>query len=295
MSYLILLVAIAISGVAAWYSIAGLMAIFSAASISIAVMGSVLEVGKLVTTSWLYQNWRTVPFLLKTYLTIAAVTLMLITSMGIFGYLSKAHIDQTLGNGDNTIQIVELESQISNEQRRIDDAKLVTSQLDAAVQTLIKFDRIRGKDGAISVRESQLVERAALSGIISEASERIKQLRTSKNELAKEQLKFEAEVGPIRYVAEFIYGETNQQILEKAVRWVIITIIFVFDPLAVLLLIAANMSLSKPKTIVRGVNVKDESWDPAEFEFSEQPEVEMNKRSAVLAEQITRNMKNGKI
>ena len=170
MSYLILLVAIAISGVAAWYSIAGLMAIFSAASISIAVMGSVLEVGKLVTTSWLYQNWRTVPFLLKTYLTIAVVTLMLITSMGIFGYLSKAHIDQTLGNGDNTIQIVELESQISNEQRRIDDAKLVTSQLDAAVQTLIKFDRIRGKDGAISVRESQLVERAALSGIISEAS-----------------------------------------------------------------------------------------------------------------------------
>ena len=295
MSYLILLVAIAISGVAAWYSIAGLMAIFSAASISIAVMGSVLEVGKLVTTSWLYQNWRTVPFLLKTYLTIAVVTLMLITSMGIFGYLSKAHIDQTLGNGDNTIQIVELESQISNEQRRIDDAKLVTSQLDAAVQTLIKFDRIRGKDGAISVRESQLVERAALSGIISEASERIKQLRTSKNELAKEQLKFEAEVGPIRYVAEFIYGETNQQILEKAVRWVIITIIFVFDPLAVLLLIAANMSLSKPKTIVRGVNVKDESWDQAEFEFSEQPEVEMNKRSAVLAEQITRNMKNGKI
>ena len=295
MSYLILLVAIAISGVAAWYSIAGLMAIFSAASISIAVMGSVLEVGKLVTASWLYQNWRTVPFLLKTYLTIAVVTLMLITSMGIFEYLSKAHIDQTLGNGDNTIQIVELESQISNEQRRIDDAKLVTSQLDAAVQTLIKFDRIRGKDGAISVRESQLVERAALSGIISEASERIKQLRTSKNELAKEQLKFEAEVGPIRYVAEFIYGETNQQILEKAVRWVIITIIFVFDPLAVLLLIAANMSLSKPKTIVRGVNVKDESWDPAEFEFSEQPEVEMNKRSAVLAEQITRNMKNGKI
>ena len=295
MSYLILLVAIAISGVAAWYSIAGLMAIFSAASISIAVMGSVLEVGKLVTASWLYQNWRTVPFLLKTYLTIAVVTLMLITSMGIFGYLSKAHIDQTLGNGYNTIQIVELESQISNEQRRIDDAKLVTSQLDAAVQTLIKFDRIRGKDGAISVRESQLVERAALSGIISEASERIKQLRTSKNELAKEQLKFEAEVGPIRYVAEFIYGETNQQILEKAVRWVIITIIFVFDPLAVLLLIAANMSLSKPKTIVRGVNVKDESWDPAEFEFSEQPEVEMNKRSAVLAEQITRNMKNGKI
>jgi hypothetical protein len=295
MSYLILLVAIAISGVAAWYSIAGLMAIFSAASISIAVMGSVLEVGKLVTAFWLYQNWRTVPFLLKTYLTIAVVTLMLITSMGIFGYLSKAHIDQTLGNGDNTIQIVELESQISNEQRRIDDAKLVTSQLDAAVQTLIKFDRIRGKDGAISVRESQLVERAALSGIISEASERIKQLRTSKNELAKEQLKFEAEVGPIRYVAEFIYGETNQQILEKAVRWVIITIIFVFDPLAVLLLIAANMSLSKPKTIVRGVNVKDESWDPAEFEFSEQPEVEMNKRSAVLAEQITRNMKNGKI
>jgi len=268
MAWLTLIVALAISGVAAWYSIVGLMAIFAAAALPIAIMGGVLEVGKLLTASWLYQNWKIAPRLLKTYLTAAVIVLMFITSMGIFGFLSKAHIDQTLVGGDNSLEIQSLDQQIEQEQRRIKDAELVIKQLDAAVQALINYDRIRGRDGAIAVRQSQAVERASLSGIISEASKNIKQLRDEKQPLQRQQLQLEAEVGPIKYIAALFYTDTNKNVLEEAVRWVIITIIFVFDPLAVLLVIAANMSLSKPKRIKTAVNVAKD-WEPVEVETDE--------------------------
>ena len=245
MGILTLLVAIGISAVAAWYSIIGLMAIFSAAAIPIAIMGGVLEVGKLVTASWLYQNWKRVPKILKGYLTGAVVVLMFITSMGIFGFLSKAHIDQTILTGDNTIKIQTLDGRIERDQGVIKDAEKVIAQLDAQVQTLINYDRIRGPSGSIATRKSQEAERAELRKIIDEAAEGISNLRAQRSVLESEQLKLEAEVGPIRYVAEFIYGEkADRAMLESAVRWVIIVIIFVFDPLAVLLLIAANMTLS---------------------------------------------------
>ena len=113
MGILTLLVAIGISAVAAWYSIIGLMAIFSAAAIAIAIMGGVLEVGKLVTASWLYQNWKRVPKILKGYLTGAVVVLMFITSMGIFGFLSKAHMDQAASAGDAGAQVTRLEDLVS--------------------------------------------------------------------------------------------------------------------------------------------------------------------------------------
>jgi len=268
MAWLTLIVALAISGVAAWYSIVGLMAIFAAAALPIAIMGGVLEVGKLLTASWLYQNWKTAPKLLKSYLTTAVIVLMFITSMGIFGFLSKAHIDQTLVGGDNSLEIQSLDQQIEQEQRRIKDAEMVIRQLDTAVQTLIDYDRIRGRDGAIAVRQSQAVERTSLSGIISEASKNIKQLRDEKQPLQRQQLQLEAEVGPIKYIAALFYTDTNKNVLEEAVRWVIITIIFVFDPLAVLLVIAANMSLSKPKRIKTAVNVAKD-WEPVEVETDE--------------------------
>ena len=152
MAILTLLVALAISGVAAWYSIVGLMAIFSAAAMPIAIMGGVLEVGKLLTASWLYQNWNRAPVLLKSYLSIAVVVLMFITSMGIFGFLSKAHIDQTISTGDNSLLISQIDNKIAREQNRVEDAEKVIAQLDQAVQVLMDFDRIRGKDGAIAVR-----------------------------------------------------------------------------------------------------------------------------------------------
>ena len=108
-----LITALGISAVAAFYSIVGLMAIFSASALSIAVMGIVLEIGKLITASWLYQNWKRVPFLLKSYLTIAVIVLMFITSMGIFGYLSKAHIDQGSGTSELYVKVERLDNRIT--------------------------------------------------------------------------------------------------------------------------------------------------------------------------------------
>ena len=246
--WLALVVAIAVSAIAAYYSIVGLVAIFAAAVIPVAIMGSALEVAKLVTVSWLYQNWKITPTLLRTYLCAAIVILMMITSLGIFGFLSKAHIDQTILSSDNTIQISQIDKQIERTQRSINDAEKVIGQLDTQVETLIQYDRIRGPNGSIEVRKSQRGERAELNEIIDNAASEISALQTQRTELQKEQIKLEAEVGPIRYIAEFLYGsdvETNQ--LETAVRWTIIFIIVVFDPLAVLLLIAANIGLTQPK------------------------------------------------
>lgn len=289
MAYLVLLVALTISGVAAWYSIAGLAAIFAAAQIPVIIMGASLEVGKLVTASWLYQNWRRVPFLLKSYLTLSVVVLMFITSMGIFGFLSKAHIDQTIVSGDNTLLIQQIDQKIDREQKRIDDANLVIAQLDSAVQTLIDYDRIRGDDGAIAVREGQKDERDSLNSIIDDAYGVLGDLQSDRLELSQEQLFIEAEVGPIRYIAELIYGdETNEAILNSAVRIVILIIIFVFDPLAVLLLVAANMSLRDNRTKVttkKVAAVVDEEWIEEEVPVDE--DIEENLDSADL-EQVRR-------
>lgn len=273
LTFLTFVTSLAIAGVAAWYSIAGLAAIFAAAKIPIIIMGSVLEAGKLVTASWLYRNWKVSPFLLKSYLTVAVIVLMFITSMGIFGYLSKAHIDQTITVGDNSIQIEQIDIKINRQQKRIDDADMVISQLDEAVNTLIEYDRIRGETGAIATRESQKEERDNLNNIIDDASNIISELQVEKALLSKEQIQIEAEVGPIKYIAELIYGEsTTRDILEEAVRFVILTIIFVFDPLAVLLLIAANMSLTqrKPMTnkmIVPSFEIKEDRFDVVDAEI----------------------------
>lgn len=243
---LTLITSLIIAGVAAWYSITGLAAIFAAAAIPIMIMGGVLEVGKLVTASWLYRNWGKTKFLLKTYLTTAVVVLMFITSMGIFGFLSKAHLDQTIqAGGNNQLQIEILERQIAVEQRSITDAENVIIQLDGAVATLIEYDRIRGPEGALATRKNQAEEREQLNETISAASKRIGELQAKLLPIKKEKIALEAEVGPLKYIAELIYGDEAKDHFDEAVRWIIILIIFVFDPLAVLLLIAANQSFSQ--------------------------------------------------
>ena len=270
---LTLIVGLAISGVAAWYSIVGLMAIFAAAKIPIAIMGAVLEVGKLLTASWLYQFWDKTNTLLKSYFTVAVVVLMFITSMGIFGFLSKAHMDQTLTVGDNSLLIERIDRKIDREKVKITDAETVVAQLDKTVQVLIDYDRIRGPSGAIAVRESQNDERASLSNIIDQAYSKIDTLSVEKLELDKEQLELEAEVGPIKYIAAFIYGdELDKTLLERAVRWIIITIIFVFDPLAVLLIVAANMTfkevMNRPKKvkITKAADATKKEWSEIKLE-----------------------------
>ncbi len=249
MGLLTLVMALAISGVAAWYSIAGLVAIFSGAATAIIIMGGVLEAGKLVTASWLYNNWKEVPFLLKSYLTTAVVVLMLITSMGIFGFLSKAHLEHSISvGGTNELQISNLERQIERQQAIITDAETVLSQLDQQVAVLIEYDRIRGPTGSIAVRESQSEERGLLNETIDAAYIRIDGLQKDLTPLQQEKLAIEVEVGPLKYIAELIYGDQARDFFDEAVRWVIMLIVFVFDPLAVLLLIAANMTLTKPKS-----------------------------------------------
>jgi len=242
---LVFIIALIISAVAIFYSVAGLAAIFASAVVPIIIMGGALEAGKLVTAVWLHKYWNKATWWLKSYLTVAVLVLMFITSMGIFGFLSKAHIEQTTIAGDNSLQVELIDQRIEREQKRIKDADLVTAQLDQAVQVLLDANRIRGQNGAISTREVQREERDALNSIIDDAQKVIATLQEEKLVLQKEQIAIEAEVGPIKYIAEFVYGEkADKDMLENAVRWVIIVLIFVFDPLAVLLLIASQYTFT---------------------------------------------------
>ena len=239
--------AISISVIAAGYSIIGLAAIFAGATVPIIAMGSALEVGKLVAASWLYQNWKNslVPRLLKTYLFGAIVILVFITSMGIFGFLSKAHLDQVQPGSNNTLQIGLLDNQINQQQKIIDRSQNTLNQLDAALDKYIDMEYVtRG----LKEREKQKEERIELNLAIKNASTEIAKLENEKFSYQKDQLKLEADVGPLKYIAELIYGEEDARThFDEAVRLVIIILIFVFDPLAVLLLIAANISLRQRK------------------------------------------------
>jgi len=234
--------AISISIIAAGYSIVGLATLFAGAVVPIIAMGSALEVGKLVAASWLYNNWRNplVPQSIKAYLTMAVIALIFITSMGIFGFLSKAHLDQVRPVSSNEIKIELVTNQIEREQIIIDRSQKTLTLLD---QTLEKYIDLEYVTRGLKEREKQKPERDALTLAINEASDKIGELTLKKSELSLEQDRIEAEVGPIKYIAELIYGEGAKDHFDEAVRWVIIVLIFVFDPLAVLLLIAANISL----------------------------------------------------
>lgn len=238
--------AISISVIAAGYSIVGLSTLFAGAVVPIIAMGSALEVGKLVAASWLYNNWRNklVPYTIKMYLTFAVIVLIFITSMGIFGFLSKAHLDQVQPTSSNNIKIELIDNQIKTQQDIIERSQNTLYRLDAALDKYIDMEYVtRG----LKEREKQKPEREALNLSIINAINEISKLQEEKGVLQLEQDKIEAEVGPIKYIAELIYGEQAKDHFDKAVRWVIIVLIFVFDPLAVLLLIAANISLRSRK------------------------------------------------
>ena len=239
---LIMLVAITISAIAAWYSVAGLTAIFSAAVIPVIIMGGALEAGKLVATVWLHNNWRRAGWAFKTYLIPAIVFLMLLTSMGIFGFLSKAHSDQSLVTGDATSRVAIYDEKIATERENVAQAKKALEQMNAQVdQMLGRTDTERGTERAVVIRKQQAKERAALQTEIAKSQKIIQQLQAERAPFAAEARKVEAEVGPIKYIAALIYGDNpDQNILERAVRWVIILIVIVFDPLALTLILAAN-------------------------------------------------------
>lgn len=217
---LVLACALFISAIAAWYSILGLIAIFAASPLPIALMGGGLEAGKLIAASWLYKNWKEAPRFLKYYLTFAVVVLMFITSLGIFGFLSKAHIEANLGVGDTSLQL-----KVLDQREQITKDKL-EYLLKRAGDDPTKIARTT--NAAIQATQDELIE-----------------IQREKLPLLKEQNALLAEVGPLKYIAEVIYGANAEDNFGSAVRFVIIILIFVFDPLAVLLVIAANFSFMK--------------------------------------------------
>lgn len=390
--FLTLITALSISAIAIYYSVAGLVAIFSAATIPIIIMGGTLEISKLVTAVWLHKFWFKAKWWLRTYLAIAVIVLMFITSMGIFGFLSKAHIEQTSASEESVAQeeriskeilryadaiskseatIAKLEekgtggqaviqTQIDKEQERIDAAyariqplvdeqniiiasatQLYQTELEkidknlALLQTFINngevakaqgmvgtkadgkygpntaaaftayqnqksaerqewLDKIQNASDTDTVKQAkeeiarlraqaekqieesnklitsyrsqlQSTEAKDVSSLLEEEQNKIKNNNVELDKLLQEKFslqadvrKLEAEVGPIKYIAEMVYGESaDKNILEKAVRWVIITIIFVFDPLAVLLLIASQYTLEFIKVSKPSEEVKD--------------------------------------
>ena len=243
-----LVVALCISAVAAYYSIVGLMAIFSASAVSIAIMGVVLEIGKLVTASWLYQNWTTVPKVLKYYLTSAVVVLMFITSMGIFGYLSKSHIDAGSNTSQVQIKIDRLNNYIKSEQKTITRAEKQLQSLDDALDRYIELGAV---SKGLNKREEQQEERDKLTNMVNKSQVRIDELLDEKSVYDLEIKNFEVEVGPLKYISALIYGDEALTFLENAVRWVILILVFVFDPLAVLLVIAANITIKQELTRIK--------------------------------------------
>ena len=247
LAWLLLLTGLTISAVAIYYSVVGLTAIFSAAVIPIIVMGSALEVAKLVCASWLKANWERAPRFLKLYMTTAVVVLMLITSMGIFGFLSKAHNDQNLVSGDVQSKISIFDEKIKTAKENIEADRKQLKQMDEAVDQIMgRSTDEKGADKANAVRKSQQRDRSALAKDIEANQKLIASLNDEAAPIRAEIRKVEAEVGPIKYIAKFIYGDkgADENMLEQAVTWIIILIVVVFDPLAVIMLLGAQMTFA---------------------------------------------------
>lgn len=219
MIYFTFAAAFLLSAIAGYYSVIGLAAIFMGAFWPVIIMGGSLEFAKLVTASWLYRNWKTAPFLLRSYLVGAVVLLMLITSMGIFGFLAKAHIDSTLDAGANSVELKTL-----NQQQKIADERL-------------NYLLARAKDPSTA---SNTLDRQ-----IQNTQKELSEINKKRLPLLREENKLVADIGPIKYVADMFFNGDGA--VDKAVRLVIFIIMLVFDPLAVLLLIAANISMRKPE------------------------------------------------
>jgi hypothetical protein len=312
LSTLALITALLLSGIAAWYSVVGLTAIFAAAVIPIIIMGGALEFAKVVTTIWLHRYWDKCKWAMKTYLTGAVIVLALVTSMGIFGFLSKAHMDQGIPTGDVAAQISMIDEKItiqkeliSSERENIEAARKALSQMDA--QVTARLDRGTSEasaERAVQIRAQQRRERASLNKEITDAQNRIQEinktiqaLNVEKAPLAASYRKIEAEVGPIKYIAALIYGDNpDNATLERAVRWVIILLIFVFDPLALMLVIAAISSykwefdLKKEEEIKPAdtgylpldISEKEDSLALPEVAAAPNPEYEMTADGAIV-------------
>ena len=255
-----LLVALSLSTIAAWYSIIGLTAIFAGAVVPIIIMGTALEFGKVVTTVWLRKYWYRASFMLKAYLVPAVMFLAVLTSMGIFGFLSKAHMDQGIVSGDAVAKVSLYDEKIAIQKDIVKSSKAMLAQMDQQVNDIMtKGDSEKSVERSVAIRKQQAKERASLQKDIENANKEIQKLNEERAPLAAETRKIEAEVGPIKYIAALIYGDNpDQNVLEKAVRWVIIMLVAVFDPLALVLVIAANQSKEWDENVDAEAELKEE-------------------------------------
>ena len=261
MALLALIAGLLLSGTAAYYSIIGLIAIFPGAIFAISLMGASLEFAKLVAASWLYRNWDIAPKIIKGYFIFAIIILMFITSLGTFGYLSKVHLESSAGVNDNAFEISKIEQQIESQQRTIDNSQRGLDSLDNVVSNSFM--------DAARVRNQQKEERSSLNSAIQESSTKITELNSQLTSLRRSNAEIESKIGPLKYIAELIYGkEQAVNYFDSAVRFVIILIVLVFDPLAVLLLIAANISY---------VNVKSEPIIEKKKRVDKKPKDNYNK------------------
>lgn len=236
-NYLVLFTALLLSGISAFYSVIGLTAIFPASFWPVVIMGGSLELAKIVAASWLYRNWKTCPKLMRGYLLGAIVTLILITSMGTFGFLARAHIQQGVRQASVSHEIQSLQIQVQNEERRLKNAQRALDNLDSVVEKV-------NAENATATRQRQRGERAALDKEIKDATFSITSLNKQLLPLKQQNDVTTSELGPIKYITEMIYGEESVKHQDQAVRLLIIVIIFVFDPLAILLIIAANIGFT---------------------------------------------------
>jgi hypothetical protein len=263
LNILLFLSGISVSIIGAGYSIIGLASLFAGAYWAVVTMGITLEIAKLVTVSWLYRNWESkiLPNAIRYYLTSAILMLMFITSIGIFGFLSKAHLDQASPNTGNRLLVKNVERQIDSEKKSIDGAQKIIDQLDKALDKVIDRDADKG----LSERQKQQNERNRANNVITNSSKKITDLSNQKLKLDKDQLSIDKDIGPFKYVAELIYGDSMDGNLDRAVRLVIICLILVFDPLAVLMLIAFNVSIREKELNEKGsykINSPKEALKP---------------------------------
>jgi len=251
------LTAIGLSGIAAYYSVIGLAQIFPGSYWPIIIMGSILEASKLVTVSWLYNNWNNTVNVMRYYFLAAIILLMMITSMGIFGFLSKAHLEHSSDNAPLVNKISILDERIKTERENIDANRKILKQYDEIVdQTMGRTTDEKGTDKAQAIRRTQQKDRSRILQDIQQSQTTIAKYSEERAPLSNELKKIEADVGPIKYIAALLYNQAvDVDIIDKAVRLVILLIIVVFDPLAILLLIASNQTYRK---------IKEEESEPIE-------------------------------
>jgi len=225
-------------------------------------MIGILEVTKLVLAVWVHSNWASISFMIKSYMSMALVVLMLMTSLSIFGFLSKTHLDQNVPAGDIVAKLSMIDDRIQIETDAVSYNRKLLSQMDNSVEQLVsRSEDTKSIDKSIKVRKSQAKERGLLQTTILESQKKITGLNEERSPIAASVRKIDAEVGPLKYIAALIYGDSlDVSLLEKAVRIVILMIVFVFDPLAVLILISVtgNHKKKSSKTIDKEELVEEE-------------------------------------